>query len=60
MFVQDFHKQSLKEMEGARATNENHIKSLNLLKERVLMSPQAQSSPKLMARISNLERHLVG
>ena len=59
-FVQDFHAQSLREMEGARATNENHIKSLNLLKERVLTSPQAKGSPKLMARISNLERHLMG
>mmetsp|Transcript_31471 Transcript_31471/g.62393 ORF Transcript_31471/g.62393 Transcript_31471/m.62393 type:complete len:148 (+) Transcript_31471:213-656(+) len=57
-FVQDFHEQEKREQETERKTVENHLKSLNKLKERVLSSPQGQSNPEIMARISNLERHL--
>ena len=57
-FVMDFEAMEQREAEAEEKTTEHHLRSLNKLKARVLLSPTKKSSPILMARISNLESRL--
>lgn len=48
-----------READAEEKTTEHHLRSLNILKKRILESPTKKSDPALIARVSALEKHLL-
>lgn len=55
-FVYDFEAMERREADAQENTTEHHLRSLTKLKKRILQSKQGD--PGLIAKVSNLEKHL--